>query len=110
MGKEKVTKTQTKATQNENNSSTDRIEIALMGYQTAIDLWISQGDQSWARFNVMLVVNTIILAVIGLNPAQNSPLPFALLLPIAGLLICIIWFIKILGSIYWKERTVLWLN
>jgi carbon starvation protein CstA len=70
-----------------------RRENALIGYQMAIALWTNQGNQYWARFNAMLVVNGIILAAINLASNQRPQPLLTLLLPIAGLLICVIWFI-----------------
>jgi hypothetical protein len=70
-----------------------RRENALIGYQIAVKLWKNQENQGWARFNVMLVVNGIIIAAIGLADNQSSQSFLASLLPIAGLLICAVWFI-----------------
>jgi hypothetical protein len=75
------------------DSDSTRREKALIGYQMAVALWTNQGNQSWARFNVMLVVNGIIIAAIGLASNQNPQPLLTLLLPFAGLLICAIWFI-----------------
>ena len=70
-----------------------RRENALIGYQMAISLWTFQGEQSWARFNIMLVANSIVIAVIGLAFTSQRPVAvFTLLLPIVGLLLCGIWF------------------
>jgi len=78
------------------NAESARRENALAGYQVAIDLWMNQGNQGWARFSVMLVVNSIIIASIGLVGTSQRQQPLLLfLLPIAGLLICAIWFILI---------------
>jgi hypothetical protein len=74
----------------------EQLENARVGYQAAIDLWINQGSQGWARFNVMLVVNTIIIASIGFAGASQQQQPLLkFLLPIAGFLICAVWFILI---------------
>jgi len=83
----------------EDKSSVDieaaRRERALLGYEMAITLWIFQAEQGWARFNIMLFVNSIILGVIGLIiTGSNSQalwlLPF---LAIVGLFLCVIWFL-----------------
>lgn len=76
------------------DSDAARRENALVGYQVAISLWAAHGEQGWARFNVMLVMNSVILGVIGLAITSPRPLPvFTLFLPIVGLFFCVIWLI-----------------
>jgi hypothetical protein len=68
-------------------------ENALAGYQVAISLWTSHGELGWARFNGMLVANSIIIAVIGLTfTSQQQLTAFMVLLSILGLLLCGVWF------------------
>jgi hypothetical protein len=71
-----------------------RRDKALLGYEMAITLWIFQGEQRWARFNTMLVINGIIIGAIGLVMTNGRKEP-ALTLPLAliGLFLCIIWFV-----------------
>jgi len=74
---------------------TVRRENAQIGYQMAITLWIFQAEQGWARFNILLFVNSILLGVIGfIITGSNSQalwlLPF---LAIVGLSLCGIWFL-----------------
>jgi len=72
----------------------DLEENARIGYQAAVDLWIAEGEQIWTRFNAMLVVNSIIVAVIGFVLAGQRMLPVITVgLPIAGLIVCAVWFI-----------------
>jgi hypothetical protein len=83
----------------ENRTSTDieaaTREKALLGYEMAINLWIFQAEQGWARFNIMLFVNSIILGIIGLFITDSNPKSLWLLplLAIVGLLLCVIWFL-----------------
>ncbi len=71
-----------------------RRENALIGYQMAISLWTYQGEGGWTTFNVMLVANSIVIAVIGFAITSERPLlVFTLVLPIVGLLLCGIWFV-----------------
>jgi hypothetical protein len=79
-----------------------RKENAIVGYQVAIDLWKNQENQGWSRFNLMLVVNGIIIAAIGLSGDQNSHAFFSKLLPIAGLLISIVWFFFLRREVAWS--------
>jgi hypothetical protein len=72
----------------------DLEENARIGYQAAVDLWIAEGEQIWARFNAMLVVNSIIVAVIGFALAgQRMLLVITVSLPIAGLVVCAVWYV-----------------
>jgi hypothetical protein len=79
--------------------STSEVNVGLednarIGYQVAVALWIAEGEQIWARFNAMLVVNSIIVAVIGFVLAGQHPLPvLVVVLPLAGLIVCAVWFI-----------------
>ncbi|MFU8766844.1 MAG: hypothetical protein ACNA7I_04150 [Candidatus Methanoperedens sp.] len=71
-------------------------ENARVGYQVAVDLLIAEEEGIWSRFNVMLVANSIIIAIIGLAPT-NQPTPpiFDSYLPFVGLVLCIWWFVLI---------------
>lgn len=55
-----------------------RRENALIGYQMAINLWIYQRAQCWERFNIMLLVNSIIIGAIGLTISGAAQPAFAL--------------------------------
>jgi hypothetical protein len=76
--------------------STDEIQNALMGYQVAVDLWMNQGEQAWSKFNSMLVVNSIIIASLGLiGIGSDKQSSIILFLPIFGIFTCILWFIHV---------------
>jgi hypothetical protein len=69
-------------------------EDARVAYKTAVDLWITSTNQTWARFNVMLVVNGILLALPGQFAVENKlalPLLWYLLFPFAGIALCYLW-------------------
>jgi hypothetical protein len=72
------------------------IENARVGYQAAINLWTYQGREIWARFNVMLVANSILIGVIGLD-ITNHPTPtlsiFSWILSFFGIFICLAWIL-----------------
>ena len=79
-----------------NDSTSGEIQRVLVGYQVAVDLWMNQGNQAWAKINTMLVVNSIIIASIGfteVSAGQQSL--FTLFFPITGILICVIWFVHV---------------
>jgi len=71
-----------------------RTENARIGYQAAVDLWTYEGEQVWNRSNVMLVANSIVVAVIGLVITSQRPVPvLTVVLPITGLILCAVWFL-----------------
>lgn len=68
-------------------------ETTHAGYQAAIALWVSEGQQIWARFNAMLVVHSILVAASGLVLASMTAPLLVMALSIAGILICGLWFV-----------------
>jgi hypothetical protein len=67
-------------------------ENARVGYQVAVNLWTFQSNLNWGRFNAMLTANSIITAVIGIVLINQSSLfILKILLPIVGLVFCILW-------------------
>ncbi len=75
-------------------SNDPQIEDARVGYQAAVQLWTYEGEQNWARFNVMLVANSIIIAVLGLVITGAQPsLSASVVLSIVGLILCLTWFL-----------------
>jgi len=83
------------------NCDSERVGKALVGYQAAIDLWTYQGEQWWARFNVMLFANSIVIAAAMLaTPSTRAHEGwrlfvdgFSILLPVAGLVLCVVWWL-----------------
>jgi len=72
----------------------ERTENARVGYQAATMLWTYEGELVWSKFNAMLVANSIILAIIGLIITSQRELPvFSIGMPIAGLILCLLWFL-----------------
>ncbi|MCE5250269.1 hypothetical protein LLG96_08620 [bacterium] len=68
------------------------IEHARVGYQVAVSLWTSESEQTWARFNVMIVANSIILAIIGLVvTSEHAMLSISFVMSIVGIIMCIMW-------------------
>jgi hypothetical protein len=85
-----------KKSNSEHENINHETDDARIGYQTAIDLWTNESEQSWARFNAMLVANSAILAVIGLAETNSPPIHlFSIGLSFAGLFLCGIWLIII---------------
>jgi hypothetical protein len=72
----------------------DQTYNARIGYQVAIEMWAHSGEEVWARFNVMLVANSIIIAVVGVALTSQRALPaLTVLLPVVGIILCLLWLI-----------------
>lgn len=83
-------------------------ENALIGYQMAIHLLTYQGEQWWARFNILLVANSIVIASIGLTiTSQRQSTAFTLLLPIVGLFLCAVWFILLRRDVAYSDYYIM---
>jgi len=67
----------------------DDIRVA---YQGAIDMATHEGDAVWARFNVVLVANSIILLALTAS-TQTPPQYFDVVLPVAGITLCATWLV-----------------
>jgi hypothetical protein len=68
--------------------------IVRTGYEAAVQLWTYEGEQNWARFNVMLLANSVLigaLAILLTSPSSSSPLSH--IFAVAGIIVCIAWFL-----------------
>jgi len=75
----------------ENADVTEKEDIRV-GYQAAVDFWTYQGQLNWNRFSVMLVANSVIIAVIGaIFSGQHAPPHITMALCVVGLILCIAW-------------------
>jgi hypothetical protein len=70
-----------------------RNENVRAGYQAAISLWIFEEERVWNIFNVMLVANSILVALIGLSATATPQRPLPIFVPIIGLILCVAWFL-----------------
>lgn len=72
----------------------DSIETARSAYGAAISLMTYEGNLIWAKYNAMLVANSIILSAAGISatPKLDSPW-WSIGLALAGLLITVSWFL-----------------
>jgi hypothetical protein len=79
---------------NSDNTDAAQIEDVRVGYQVAVSLWTYEGAQNWARFNVMLVANSITLALLGLVVTSERPAPsISVVMSLVGLVLCSAWFL-----------------
>lgn len=91
-----------------NNLDSDRLENIRTKYQNAITLKDSESQIQWNRYNAILVINTILLGLIGLNYSSNTDLcyifgDFLQYMPLVGILICILWFIVTWKGFKWSQ-------
>ena len=82
----------TKQVRRETDADGSRIENARVGYQTTIDLYNMESEALHARFNAMILANSIMIGGIGLAIAGQRPLyAVACFLSFIGLPLCILW-------------------
>ena len=80
--------------ENREKLTADVLGNARAGYQASVALWTFENQLAWARFSGMLTANSVITAVTGLILTCDSPVPcIAQLLPITGLVLCLVWSI-----------------
>jgi amino acid permease len=85
------------------------LETARVGYEVAVNLWTYQGSLIWNRFNIMLTANSVLVSVIGVLLSSDADLTvFAVLLPIVGLVLCVVWILLAARGFvyhkYWASR------
>lgn len=85
-----------------NNHNQENVRTA---YQVAVDFVRSEEQGIWARFNAMLVANSIIVAFIGQIFNKSKELVF--LSSLFGLFLCFMWFFLIKRGFNYREYFVL---
>jgi len=74
-------------------SSPEEMENVRVGYQVAINFVWYLGEMVWAKYNAMLVVNSVVIAAIGIGLTSQQSLPILTVgLSVVGLILCILWF------------------
>lgn len=64
-----------------------------LGYQAATGIYMQENSVTWARFNSLVTANSIIVSATGVATGSGSKLhPLAIILPVAGLVLCWIWW------------------
>jgi len=77
----------------EENNNTH--ETAKLGYESAIQLWIYEGDVIWSKYNAMLVANSIVMGILGFAISSNSgtfPKYYIIGLVVVGIVLCLAWY------------------
>lgn len=83
------------------------LEIAKLGYESAIQLWAAENEGRHEEYNAMLVANSLILAAIGFSYQTTSFYPpVKYLLPIIGIVICLAWYMSGKRAI---EKAIFWI-
>lgn len=70
------------------------VENARAGYQAAVNLWVYEGTNIWAKFSAMVYANTILLATLGLIITSSKVEELKTLriaLAFLGLSLCAAW-------------------
>ncbi len=82
----------------------EKPENIRIKYQVAVNKNISESEIQWSRYNVMIVVNTLIIGAIGTLENAHVTSSFKLLsfiLPVFGLVLCYLWFITTWRGFQW---------
>ncbi len=83
------------------------LQKAMLGYETAIQLWAAEIQNRMSHYNAMLVANSLILAAVGFSyQTTGFYQPIKLLLVALGIVLCIIWYLSEKRAI---EKAVFWL-
>ena len=84
--------------------NSENVSKYQVGYQQAIALVGIVSQEIYSRFNSMLTANSIIIAIIGLAITTNKlPPTLVIILPSAGLVFCILWFLLIRHGYYYQR-------
>ena len=74
-------------------------------YDVCVNMRIAESEIQWERYNAMLVVNTIFIALIGLtfNPESVVPILVKQILPPMGIVLCLLWFQMTKRGFMWTK-------
>lgn len=83
------------------------LQKAMLGYETAIQLWAAENENRMETDNAMLLSNSLILAAIGFSYQTISFHPvFKYFLPVVGIVICLVWYMSRKRA---AEKAILWI-
>jgi hypothetical protein len=75
--------------------SADDLQKAMLGYETAIQLWAAEIQNRMSNYNAMLVANSLILAALGFSYQTISFFqPIRFFLAGLGVVLCIVWYMS----------------
>jgi hypothetical protein len=78
-------------------------------HKTAVDLVVSEGASTWARFNAMLVAHTILLVACGallFGEGMRVPSYVPMVLAVAGLVVSFAWSAAVSRGVRYQLRYV----
>lgn len=82
-------------------------ENTRAGYHAAVSLWTYEGSVIWARYNAMLVANSIVMAVVGVAlTSGDSEVELAMVMTVAGLFLCGAWALLNRRGFAYHERWI----
>lgn len=86
----------------------EKLENARIKYQTAINIFNSEGQIQWGRYNAMLVVNSLLLTLTGILSKNDFQIPVLIveIAPIVGLVFCYLWFKMTKNGFYWINHWI----
>ncbi|MCE7925626.1 MAG: hypothetical protein DYG98_21450 [Haliscomenobacteraceae bacterium CHB4] len=73
----------------------DTKEVAKLGYETAVQLWIYEGELIWSKYNAMLVANSIVMGILGFAISSSNvsvPKYYMIGLCVVGIVLCLAWY------------------
>ena len=87
----------------------EELENTRLKYQMTLNLFSSEGQIQWNRYNAMLAVNVIIL---GLSSFNSTSFPITLQLlyrfsPIFGLILCHLWYRMTARGFMWMNHWII---
>jgi hypothetical protein len=66
----------------------------IVGYQTAITLWLAYAQEIWSLSNIMLVANSILVGASAVLLTATTPIPMlAFIFSLGGIILSLIWFL-----------------
>jgi hypothetical protein len=76
----------------------------IAAYQVAVQLWAHCGDEVWQRFNVMIVVNSLIISFIGFIISSANSLKYIMIfVSFVGIILCILWYLLLNRGLQYQK-------
>jgi hypothetical protein len=84
----------------------DDLDKAKFGYQMATNMVETLNQEILSRFNAMLTANSIIIAIYVLIFSEKNNMPdfIKILVPILGIVLCLLWFLFIHHGVYCQRQ------
>jgi hypothetical protein len=90
----------------------EELETRRVGYQVAANLWGINNDGHWARFNAMLIANSLIISLMGLiiTNKQSQKVTYELLIfaSVIGLAFTVLWYLLMRKDFHDIRQYIYW--